>query len=149
MYRSENIMKILRYFLFALWQCSWGLLQSFAGLIFFVISLKYEHSFYHGCILTKRSGIGGVSLGLFIFVSDKENPEQSSRTAVHEYGHAVQSLLLGPLYLPVIGLVSSMWCALPVFEKLRQKKHISYNACYTEAWANHLGERVLHQASTR
>ena len=112
-----------------------------------MLSLKNEHSFFHGSIKTKRYDIGGVSLGLFIFVSGNENEQNSAKTAVHEYGHTIQSLILGPLYLPVIGVVSATWCALPYFKKLRRERNISYSACFTESWANRLGEKILKMPS--
>lgn len=75
---------------------------------------------------------GAVSLGMFIFmfgeywIGDEE-------TKAHEYGHSIQSKILGPLYLLVIGLPSIIWAA---FIYRFTKK--SYFWFYTEAWANKL-----------
>lgn len=142
-------MKRLSYGVYIILQCTWGLPQTLAGLIFFLISLKYEHSFYHGAIKTLHPDIGGVSLGLFIFVSDEQTDGFSDKTAVHEFGHTIQSLILGPLYLFTVGIVSALWCSLPYFRRLRIKKGISYNACITEHTANFLGEKLLREQSTR
>ena len=142
-------MKKLSYGVYMFLQCTWGIIQTLAGLVFFLISLKYEHSFYHGAIKTLRPDIGGVSLGMFIFVSDQEEDGFSDKTAVHEFGHTIQSLILGPLYLFTVGIVSGLWCALPYFRRMRLNKGISYNACVTEFTANSLGERLLHEPSTR
>ncbi len=138
-------MKGIRFAAYILVQCTWGLLQTLAGAAVFMLSLSDPHDFYHGCLRTKKKMVGGVSLGLFIFVSGEG--EEMEKMSVHEYGHTLQSLLLGPLYLPVIGVVSGLWCALPVFERLRREKHISYYACFTESWANVLGEKALRQPS--
>lgn len=140
--------RTLSYAVYILLQCTWGILQTTAGAVYFLLSMRYEHSFYHGSIRTRRPDIGGVSLGLFIFVSDCEENDFSEKTSVHEFGHTIQSLLLGPLYLPVIGLPSVLWCGLPFFRRIRKEKSISYNALYTESWANTLGESVLKMAST-
>ncbi len=138
-------MQKFSYIIYIVLQCTWGFFQTMSGLVYFLISLKYPHEFYHGSILTRRSGIGGVSLGLFIFANDDRRNGKSDKIAAHEYGHTIQSLILGPLYLPIIGLISFTWCGLPFFVKLRKRKHISYYSCFTESWANRLGSKVLHE----
>ena len=63
--------------------------------------------------------------------------EQLERVLKHESGHQVQSFILGPLYLLVIGLPSIVWNV--CFRKYRAKYQISYYDFYTEKWANQLG----------
>lgn len=81
---------------------------------------------------------GSVSLGNYIILSSGRLPE----TYRHEVGHQVQSLILGPLYLLIIGLPSICWAALwtnqNTAESLRDKG-ISYYDFYTESWADRLG----------
>ena len=60
---------------------------------------------------------------------------------VHEYGHTIQSLVWGPLYLITVGLPSVLWATLPPMKKLRKEKKISYFSVYPENQANRLGER--------
>ena len=60
-------------------------------------------------------------------------------------GHTIQSLILGPLYLIVIGIPSTMWAFL--FEKKRKDEQIPYGAFFAEKWANRLGERVTGEKS--
>ena len=69
------------------------------------------------------------------------------RLLVHEFGHTIQSLVLGPLYLPVIGLPSAIWLNTPQLSRRRRNAESSYYAFFTERWANHLGERVLGRPS--
>lgn len=69
------------------------------------------------------------------------------RLLVHEYGHTVQSLILGPLYLPVIGLPSVIWLNTPTFAARRRRERLSYYSFFTERSANWLGERVLDAPS--
>lgn len=142
-------MKALSYCVYIFLQCTWGLPQTLAGLVYFLLSLRCPHEFYHGCIKTKRPDIGGVSLGLFIFVSDREENDFSDRTSVHEFGHTIQSLILGPLYLPVVGVISGLWCGLPYFKRMRRERRISYNSLFTESSANFFGEKILKESSTR
>ncbi len=58
--------------------------------------------------------------------------EHRDFTLMHEYGHTLQSIILGPLFLPVVGLPSLLWAGLPVFRKYREKSAVSYYRFYTE-----------------
>ena len=76
----------------------------------------------------------------FVYVYDEE--AFSKMLMVHEYGHTIQSLIFGPLYLMAVGLPSILWSFLPVFVRKRDVEKISYFSGYPERWANHLGERI-------
>lgn len=132
--------------LFILIQCSFGLAQTFLGLVIFLIFIRKPHRFYRGCIDTRWNSSAGLSLGLFIFTPD-ESFSDSQKTRVHEYGHCIQSLVLGPIYLFLIGIVSAIWAGLPYFEKLRIEKGVPYTACFVESWASRWGERVTGEAA--
>ena len=71
--------------------------------------------------------------------------ELSNRLLVHEYGHTVQSLILGPLYLFVIGIPSTLWGFLG--GRKRRDEQIPYGAFFTEKWANSLGEQITGEKS--
>lgn len=142
--------------IFTIIQCTWGFPQTFLGFILFLLNIKRTHYFYHGAIVTEIPGRGSVSLGLFVFIgtvlpTDKRKKnripdnEMGKRVLVHEYGHTIQSLILGPLYLLVIGIPSAVWCAF-TFDLVKEPKW-SYYRFYTESWANHLGERVIREKS--
>jgi hypothetical protein len=81
-----------------------------------------------------------MSLGRFLFLHESYRPGDRALLA-HEYGHTIQSLILGPLYLFVIGLPSLLWAGLPVFQRRRHDRHVSYYSFYPEKWANALGAR--------
>lgn len=119
-------------------QWTWGAVQNIAGLAVFLVNIRRKHFWYHGALATEW-GIkrGSMGLGMFIFLS--ENSPDS--TKVHEYGHTVQSVILGPLFLPVIGLPSLLWCGVPFFKRRRKKRGVSYYAFYPEKWANYLGDK--------
>ena len=72
--------------------------------------------------------MGSVSLGSYIIVS-------SESVLRHEFGHRRQSIMLGPLYLVIIGLPSLLWCILHMYTPLGRKNYYSF---YTEAWAEKL-----------
>ena len=126
--------------LFILLQCTWGLLATLIGLGFFLANRKRPHRTYRGCIDTQWNHYGGLSLGLFIF-TPQDRQENAQLIRVHEYGHCIQSLVLGPLML-FVGIVSVLWGDLPYFAKLRKEKKLPYTACFVEAWASKWGEKV-------
>lgn len=141
--------------LFVFLQCTWGILQTFAGLILFLFNINKKHYWHRNAIVTEWYYSGSVSLGLFLFVEVSRRTlgksvkdiggEKTDRYLImHEYGHSIQSLLLGPLYLPVVGLSSLIWCNVPYYERKRRKNHLSYYSFWTEKWANELSENV-HQ----
>lgn len=144
--------------LYYLIQCTWGAIQSALGLIYFIIYFSNRHYFYHGAVITEWNAKSSVSLGMFVFVTrepyfyDKLKnkytmEELSQQLLVHEYGHTIQSLILGPLYLIIIGIPSTLWGFLPRCNIKRRTKGISYFSFFTEAWANSLGEQVTGQKS--
>ncbi|WP_208559171.1 hypothetical protein [Marinilactibacillus kalidii] len=142
--------------LYCLIQCTWGIIQTSLGVCLFLRYLKQPHLFYHGAIRTKWSRLDGVSLGLFIFTPDDTDSahlapftDSCNRMAVHEYGHTYQSLLLGPLYLPVVGIISFIWARHPRYKRLRQRYHVPYSFCWVESWANQLGEKILKQPALK
>lgn len=144
--------------IYCIWQCTWGILQSASGLLIFLLHIRNKHYFYHGSVVTEWKNKSSVSLGMFVFVTDapgfsKElkheytEGELSQRLLVHEYGHTIQSLILGPAYLIIIGIPSALWAALPYFKNKRKKERLAYTSFFTEKWADHLGERVTGQKS--
>jgi hypothetical protein len=129
--------------LYIVWQYTWGLLQNLAGgTIYAFYRLRgCPHFAYQGALAViwpVRSG--SMSLGRFLFLHESYRPGDRALLA-HEYGHTIQSLILGPLYLFVIGLPSLLWAGLPIFQRRRLIKHISYYSFYPEKWANALGAR--------
>lgn len=128
-------MKKFSHLLFALWQWTWGLPQTLLGLALLLRYRSCPRTNYHGAVLVRHNGaFGGVSLGMFLFVNGSRPEKWTADAEVHEFGHAVQSLVLGPLYLLVIGLPSAVWCS--AFERYRREKAVSYYAFYPEKWAN-------------
>ena len=128
--------------LFTVLQVTWGGLQTLAGLVVFLALIKRRHFIYRCCAATEWSRAESLSLGLFIFISEKAQGDARDELLAHEYGHCIQSLILGVLYLPVIGLPSSLWCMHPHFRKKRAERGISYYGFFTESWANRIAVRI-------
>lgn len=139
-------MKYILQFFYLVLQFTWGAIQNALGFLLFLKNIRCEHAYYHGAILTFHEGDwGGVSLGAFIFINGKRGDEYKKTVSVHEYGHTIQSLILGPLYLFVVGIPSFVWCNNKKCIAMRQDNNKSYYDLYCENWANRLGEAVTHE----
>jgi len=133
--------------LYVLWQWLWGLPQNLVGFAILLVFLRRPHFRYQGAVVTiwpLRQG--SMSMGMFLFLHPNWTPEQHWLLA-HEYGHTIQSLLLGPAYLLIIGLPSFLWAWLPVFRRLRTRKKLPYSALFTEKWADHNGARFAKKTA--
>ncbi len=66
--------------------------------------------YYHGATLVNRNGHRnnrwGMTLGSYINGYNLEADPQKDRVFAHEYGHTKQSMVLGPLYLSIVGAPS-------------------------------------------
>lgn len=136
-------MKMIRKILFYFWQFTYALIQNLIGIgMLIVYKAKGSRSeWYHNALITyiERKNFGGVSLGMFIFINKNKTGDDLHDTKIHEYGHTVQSLILGPVWLFVIALPSMIWCGLPALCRLRREKNISYYWLYCEGWSNLCG----------
>lgn len=141
---------------FIMIQWSWGIIQNIVGFLIFICCRDRKHSYYKGTIITVWDHEFCMGIGMFIFMREtrrkdaKHNSfsqETFEKIKVHEYGHTVQSMILGPLFLPVIGIPSCMWANIPLLKRYRKEHKISYYSFYPEKWANHLGERITKSES--
>ena len=131
-------------FLFYLVQFTWALPQNLVGAIaYLILSRKHKHERFHRAFITyvEKEGFGGVSIGIFIFINPAKKEDWLHDTRIHEYGHTIQSVFLGPLWPFVIALPSVIWCGSKALNKLRKEKDISYYWLYCEGWANLWGAR--------
>lgn len=133
----------MKTFLFRLLQWSWGLPQTFIGFLFWLFYRKRPHFLFRGCIVTTWRVSGSLGMGMFLFLNE-DHYREDPHVLIHEFGHAVQSALLGPLFLPVMGIPSFLWCNLPPCRRLRREKEISYYSFYPESTANALGDWVTN-----
>ena len=97
------------------------------------VDSRYKQAIVIPCVMR-----GAVTLGCYVFVGLNS---EYKKTVKHELGHTIQSKILGPLYLIVIGIPSITYCGLRrIFPSLRKK---NYYAFYTEKWANNLSEKYI------
>ncbi len=131
-------MRIIRLFIYYSLQMTWGILQNVLGLFVWLYVLatgpKEKRHFFYGALVTRWNSKASMSLGMFLFLGTDDE-----RVIVHEYGHSIQSLILGPFYLPVIGIPSFIWANSPHYIRNRKRGRYKYTSFYPEKWANHLG----------
>jgi hypothetical protein len=128
--------------IFTLLQFSWGLIQTFIGLIVYIIvkilkKAKEELNYKGAHITVFGNNWGGISLGKFIFICSGYTGIYKANTLAHEWGHTIQSLILGPLYLIAVGIPSSVWNL--CFKKYRKENKIDYYSFFCEKWADIIG----------
>ena len=138
---------------YTLAQATWGLPQTLVGAGLFLAHARRPHFRYHGAVVTTWESRKAVSLGLFVFLQGPDGAGVSAgdvdgRLLAPEYGHTIQSLILGPLYLPVTGLPSAMWLNVPAFARRRARTGTSYYTFYTERWANTLADKFLEKGTS-
>ena len=133
------IMKYIRNLILFIWQ----LPQHIVAIIYFgylVMMCKDlgEDSRYKQAIVIPCVMRGAITLGNYVFVGLNS---EYKKTIKHELGHTIQSKILGPLYLIVIGIPSITYCGLRrLFPSLRKKNYYDF---YTEKWANYLSEKYI------
>lgn len=114
---------------------TWCLPQNLVALILLLFLKtkgisKEKHYGIKATIYNTELKIGSVSLGSHIFLCRKHWDYQ--KVIFHEWGHCIQSYILGPLYLPVIALPSLIWAG--TYKSFKK----DYYWFYTEKWANKL-----------
>ncbi len=123
----------------------WEFPQNLLGLVVFAI-MNYKRSFLH---VEKKTNLifletknTGVSLGWFIFWTPAGNrfSHLVNDCRMHEYGHTRQSVMLGPLYLLIVGIPSLGRVAYSRWYKWKYKRNWdNYFNGFPENWADKLG----------
>ena len=133
------IMKYIRNLILFIWQLPQHLLAIlYIGYLVMMckdlgIDSRYKQAIVIPCVMR-----GAVTLGCYVFVGLNS---EYRKTVKHELGHTIQSKILGPLYLIVIGIPSITYCGLRrIFPSLRKKNYYDF---YTEKWANNLSEKHI------
>lgn len=133
---SSRQFKFIYYFL----QLTWGIIQNILGFFVYLFvrisDPKCLHCRFFCSFACKWKLRSSMSLGMFLFIG-----EDNYRVLVHEYGHSIQSMILGPFYLPLIGIPSLIWAQTPRYKRKRRKGIYRYSSFYPERWANYLGRK--------
>lgn len=113
----------------------WQLPQNIVAIIMLpFIGKPKAISIANSCLsLTGSKMSGGITLGSFIFLSERSAREPY--VIEHEYGHVKDSHIFGPLYLLIIGIPSLLWAACYSCDK-KYFKGRTYYDFFTERRAN-------------
>lgn len=114
----------------------WQLPQNLLGLAVIFFS-KARFRTYNGNPYYATERCFGVSLGKYVIVY--RYADGMSTTLRHEYGHQRQSLILGWLYLPTIGLFSALGNLVDIVAHKNHRKGCWYYKQPWEWWADKLG----------
>lgn len=113
----------------------WQLPQEIIG-FFLVLILKGKQTKYGiiGIYTVPNLFHSGISLGDYIIFDSRI--EISETDVLHEYGHQLQSRMLGPLYLLIVGIPSLIG---NIYSRIKKKDNKWYYSRFPENWADKLG----------
>lgn len=122
----------------------WQLPQNFVGVILGLFScMSQKVKTNDGSVVMvyylPKLFRSGVSLGNYIildFIYSRISESRLRTTVSHEYGHSIQSKILGPLYLIIIGLPSLIG---NIYSRIMNKDDRWYYNQWQEKWADTLG----------
>ena len=128
--------KILRSF-FSVLLYIWQLPQILLGLCLLLAYRAKKFDTIQGIYYFKGSMGGAISLGQIVITSQYNSTREE--IIKHEFGHTVQSKILGPLYLLIIGIFSGTHAWLDC--KTCKTHPDGYYHYWTESWANKLADK--------
>lgn len=140
-------MAILKKVGFYIVSFTWGIIPTIIGfmlaLALWVSGHKSSMWNYVVCFRVGKNW-GGLSLGPFVFTDDRPTYHMLQ----HEHGHSIQNLMLGPLWVLIVGTPSM--CRYLYREQILyriNKKAYSelpyYEDIFFERWATKLGEKYF------
>ncbi len=124
----------------------WCFLQNLIGFTIWVY-LKFvkegkRKKNKEGIVYFSTSHFGGCSLGYFIFLNGDNEIDIH-----HEYGHELQSLLLGPLYLLLVGLPSGITCLFNLTNNNNYKYYLLPWECWADKWGGVMHKNLSYNRS--
>ena len=142
---------------------TWEFLQTTAGYLWShamnIAGVVDRVDYYGGATFVTNenaSNGGGVSLGSYININITggaiDRPFEQyityNPTYMHEYGHYIQSQILGPLYLPSVGLYSLFQTGINSGLTVKYKNQSGIprsRFAWTETWANRMSARYFKE----
>jgi hypothetical protein len=133
---------------FYIFSFTWGIVMTLAGLLVAgVLLLAGKRPKKHGWCYYFEVGEnwGGFNLGIIFLTSS--NPPESTKN--HEFGHAIQNIMWGPLMPFVITIPSAIryWYRELRFYRRGKSPLTSYYDIWFERNANELGGRFMERIS--
>jgi hypothetical protein len=123
----------------------WELPQNLLGVARFGIALTRRRvervTLDRGRVMIELREGAAVSLGSFVLWTRTDNPwvPVGAENRDHEFGHSIQSRKLGPLYLPVVGVPSTMRVVYAVTYRIARGKRWAH---YYDGWPENSADRL-------
>lgn len=135
-----------------IFQLTWGIIMTILGFfatIFSLIFLKGKtHKNGYGFITEVKGNWGGVSLGAFALCgsySQIDGPcydlDWYEHVRRHEFGHSIQNIILGPIFLFVVAIPSIIRYWLYNYGKLKS----DYDSIWFERTATEWGTKSIKE----
>lgn len=126
-------------------QFMWELPQNLLGIALLrIMQGKIISKEKNRCRLFIQVSGFAISLGYYVFWSAYERDGRIHDQKIHEYGHALQSQMLGPLYLLIVGIPSLLRNLYGRFYfRWHRLGWQGYHKGFPEKWANILGNRYF------
>lgn len=133
--------------LYWIWSCTWNCFATFLGLFITLYALIFRkgriHQNGYGLLTEFGGNWGGLSMGPFQFSGRYNGTELQyyfEEVSNHEFGHSLQGLIWGPLYLLVIGIPSA--CRY-FYANIKQKSYDWYHSMWFERQATEWGTNFM------
>lgn len=156
-----KIKKILFSIIFWVVSCTWGIIMTTIGAVatvslnlikvigtWFGKELKIK-THLNGCsFITEVGGNwGGLELGAFALCGNysEDNKDWFAHTRKHEFGHAIQHLYMGPLFIFIVAIPSAAryWYK-RIMQKMGKKfPNYWYDSIWFEGGATKTGEKFV------
>lgn len=156
-----KIKKILFIIMFWVVSCTWGIIMTTIGAIiigslnlikvigtWFGKDLKIK-THRNGCsFITEVGGNwGGLELGAFALCGNysENNKDWFAHARKHEFGHAIQHLYMGPLFIFVVEIPSAVryWYKRIMQKKGKKFSNDWYDSIWFEGGATKTGEKFI------
>lgn len=143
--------KILLGILWWIWQLTWGALTTIPGLIitgFCILFLKGKpHKNGFSYIVEIGGNWGGLELGAVSLCGNYYGISYFEEVRRHEFGHAMQQLIFGPLQLFVVGIPSACryWYQRIGMSKGKKFEDTWYDSVWFEGSATSWGTKTINK----
>lgn len=140
---NRKILRIFKVVGLSLCNIFWCPLQNLVGGILFLATIFCPKRIFAGTVVVYHNfGLWSTNFGAFIFISNYIDENRAQTALRHNYGHAVQSLFLGYLYLP-LRYIPDVISNIPYFVRRRKERGIPDNLGFMEKGADHFGDKFF------
>ena len=138
-------------------QLTWGFIMSFIGLVaalICIIFLKGKiHKNGYTIIIEVGGNWGGVSLGCISlcggYTTTCLNEDWFEHTRRHEFGHSLQNLIFGPVFLFLVAIPSLIRYHCRNYRSKKGLENKDYDAVWFEGMATKWGTKAINKIEAK